>query len=77
MFSGGIVREQLHEIGYWNQTNEEITTSAIRQKGESRNGCYKKTKHSKFSEKQTFLTPWCAFLDVSSWLAINNCHQLK
>ena len=52
MFSGGIEREQLHEIGYWNQTNEEITTSAIRQKGESRNGCYKKTKHSKFSKKR-------------------------
>ena len=32
--------------------------SAIRQKGESQNGCYKKTKHVKFSEKGTFLTPW-------------------
>ena len=32
-------------------------SSAIRQKGESRNGCYKKTKHAKFSEKRTFLTP--------------------
>ena len=30
----------------------------IRQKGESQNGCFKKTKHAKFSEKQTFLTPW-------------------
>ena len=31
-------------------------TSVIRQKGESLNGCYKKTKHVKFSEKWTFLT---------------------
>ena len=30
----------------------------IRQKGESHNGCFKKTKHLKFSEKRTFLTPW-------------------
>ena len=32
-------------------------SSVIRQKGESQNGCFKKTKHAKFSEKQTFLTP--------------------
>ena len=31
--------------------------SVIRQKGESQNGCFKKTKHAKFSEKRTFLTP--------------------
>ena len=31
--------------------------SVIRQKGESENGCFKKTKHVKFSEKRTFLTP--------------------
>ena len=31
-------------------------TSVIRQKGESQNGCFKKTKHAKFSEKRTFLT---------------------
>ena len=30
--------------------------SVIRQKGESQNGDEKKTKHAKFSEKQTFLT---------------------
>ena len=34
------------------------SSSVIRQKGESQNGCYKKTKHDKFSEKQTFLTPF-------------------
>ena len=32
-------------------------TSVIRQKGKSQKGCLKKTKHAKFSEKQTFLTP--------------------
>ena len=32
-------------------------TSVIRQKGKSQNGCFKKTKHVKFSEKETFFTP--------------------
>ena len=27
-----------------------LSSSVIRQKGESQNGCYKKTKHAKFSE---------------------------
>ena len=31
--------------------------SAIGKKGESQNGCFKRTKHVKFSEKLTFLTP--------------------
>ena len=34
-----------------------IISSVIRQKGESQNGCFKKAKHAKISEKQTFLTP--------------------
>ena len=34
-----------------------ISLSEIRQKSESQNGCFKKTQHAKFSEKQTFLTP--------------------
>ena len=32
-------------------------SSVIKQKGESQNGCFKKTKHAKFSEKRIFLTP--------------------
>ena len=32
--------------------------SVIRQKSESQNECFKKTKHAKFSEKRTFVTPW-------------------
>ena len=32
-------------------------SSVIRQKGKSQNGCFKKAKHAKISEKQTFLTP--------------------
>ena len=32
-------------------------SSVIRQKGKSQNGGNKKTKHAKFSEKRTFLTP--------------------
>ena len=35
-------------------------SSVIRQKDEYQNGCFKKTKHAKFSEKRTFLTPWYA-----------------
>ena len=35
-------------------------SSVIRQKGESQNRCFKKTKHVKFPEKRTFLTPWYA-----------------
>ena len=34
-----------------------INSSVIRQKGESQNGSFKKTKHAKFSEKRTFFTP--------------------
>ena len=32
-------------------------SSVIKQKGESQNGCFKKTKHAKFPEKRTFLIP--------------------
>ena len=44
-----------------------IITSAIRQKGESQNGCYKKTKHAKVFEKRTFRTPWYAHARVRTW----------
>ena len=30
---------------------------------ESQNGCYKKMKQAKFSEKQTILNPWYAQVD--------------
>ena len=40
-------------------------SSVIRQKGESRKGCFRKTKHIKFSKKRTFLTPWYAHVRVS------------
>ena len=32
-----------------------LSLSVIRQKGESQNGCFKKTKHAKFSENEHFL----------------------
>ena len=35
-------------------------SSVIRQKGESQDGCFKKTKHVRFSEKRTFLKK-CSF----------------
>ena len=36
----------------------------IKQKGKSQKGCFKNTKHDKFSEKRTFLTLWCAYQGV-------------
>ena len=39
-------------------TSPFTSPSGIRQKSESQNECYKKTKRVKFSEKRTFLTPW-------------------
>ena len=40
-------------------------TSVIRQKDESQNECFKKTKHVKISQKRTFLTPWYAHIRCS------------
>ena len=37
-----------------------LASSVIRQNGEPQNGCFKKTKHVKFSEKRTFLNTWYA-----------------
>ena len=34
-----------------------MITSVKTQKDESQNGCYKKTEHTKFSEKKHFLPP--------------------
>ena len=43
-----------------------LISLVIRQKGKSQNGCLKKTKHAKFSEKRTFLTHCrtCAYQGV-------------
>ena len=39
------------------ESSGEHSSSVIRQKAESQSGCFKKTKHAEFFEKQTFLTP--------------------
>ena len=44
----------------WSLRYPKPISSVIRQKGESQNGYFKKTKHIKFSEKPTLLTPWYA-----------------
>ena len=44
---------------------QRLKSSLIKQKAESQNGCFKKTKDTKFSEKRTFPTPWYADLRVS------------
>ena len=43
----------------------KLSSSVIRQKGESQNGCFKKAKHAKISEKQTFLTSWYAHVRIT------------
>ena len=37
-----------------------VDSVGIKEKSESQNGCFKKAKYAKFSEKQTFLTLWYA-----------------
>ena len=62
MFSGIIERGQCHEMG---ELSKSVTrkwyhkSSVIREKVESQIGCFKETKHVKFSEKRTFLTYVC------------------
>ena len=42
-------------------------SSIIRQKGEYQNGCFKKTKDSIFSKKQTFFTYVCVSGGKKCW----------
>ena len=59
------------------------TLSVIRQKDESQNGCFKKPKHAKFSEKRTFLPPdthtyvtykfWKVSFSSASPTALSSC----
>ena len=39
-------------------------SSVIRKKGESQNGCFKKTKHAKFFVKRVFITSWYAHIHI-------------
>ena len=43
----------------------KINTSVIRQKGEAQNGCFKKRKQAKFSEKEHFW-PLCCYQGVKN-----------
>ena len=54
---------------WWRPGRQLHSSSVIRQKGESQNRCFKKTKHTKFSEKQTFLT---TFLDIDTEHLLND-----
>ena len=57
-------------IGSINQAPmTNIISSGIRQKGESQNGCFKKAKHAKISEKQNISYPlirtrMCSYQEV-------------
>ena len=57
-----------HEIMIVLLKKKNVILSVIRQKAESQNGCFKKTKYAQFSEKQTILNPWyvrtCAYQGV-------------
>ena len=46
-------KKSRHFFGYKKSHNSLV----IRQKGESRNGCFKETKHAKFSENEHLLPP--------------------
>ena len=47
-----------------------LISSVIRQKGKSRNGCFKKTKHVKFSEKRSIVPP-----DTHSYVYVSGCKE--
>ena len=61
--------EQEESKKFWNEIWSHLDwvrkSSATWIKGESQTGCFKKTKHAKFSEKRTFLTP-CAYQGVKN-----------
>ena len=69
-----ITHVKSQEIGKdWEMMQVQDKTSVIRQKDESQNECFKKTKHVKISQKRTFLTPWyahirCSFVCFSEYL---------
>ena len=48
-----------------------------RQKGESQNGCFKKIEQVKFSEKQTFFTPWYAHVRTCAYQGLRNALFLE
>ena len=62
-------KKSRHFFGYKKSHNSLV----IRQKGESQNGCFKETKHAKFSEKRTFVTPWYAHVRVRVFVLRNVC----
>ena len=41
-------------LNFFTRLRISFSWSMVRQKGESQNGCFKKTKHDKFSEKKIF-----------------------
>ena len=41
-----------------------LIPSVIRQKGESQNGCFKKTRHAKFSKKTNIFYPLIRFSEI-------------
>ena len=52
-----------------------LISLVIRQKDEWQNVCFKKTKHTKISEKRTFLTSWFfrLFKSLYSWRLHDEC----
>ena len=62
-------KEHLSECFVHSPKNDGVYSSVIWQKGESQNGCFKNSKHAKFSEKRTFLTPFL-FVFRKIWRAL-------
>ena len=58
----------------WSQFMEfRCNKKVIRQKCESQNRCFEKTKQAKFSEKRKFLSPWYALV---SWFLWRRCTRV-
>ena len=52
---------KFYKVLIWLRDRRQISLQIVgnkAEKGESQNGCFKKTKHAKFSQKRTFLTTW-------------------
>ena len=68
-FSVSFSLYQFYNINRWRtlkNIEKQDCSSIVREKGEFQNGCFKKTKHAKFSWERTFLTPWYSHARVRS-----------
>ena len=58
---------QVLSFRHTKQTSKNVVDATFTgwYRSKSQNGCFQKTKHARFSEKRTFLTPWYAHIHCS------------